>query len=190
MFKKYNNISNFYSNIFGSFFKKIINQYKILIKNIRITKPLRIIEINQLSSIPGETKFIIQITNKNVIFALSAAEIINKNFDLNDFPPFHANIVRQAALGKLLDFLSSSETEPLYKIISKKLDLTKKEFIFTIETKEKILFNRTAEELSKDNNLLRNMNIHDIYDIGYTQGSEQILKEKTALLLIKKQIGN
>lgn len=31
------------------------------------------------------------------------------------------------------------------------------------------------------------MNIHDIYDIGYTQGAEQILKEKTALLLAKNK---
>ncbi|MEO8400313.1 MAG: hypothetical protein ABI597_00780 [Gammaproteobacteria bacterium] len=172
-------------NFLMSVLQKLASEYKALLAYTRGIKPFKIVEISQLSSIPGETKFIIQITNKHTILTLSAAEIISKNFNLNDFSQFHATLIRQAACGKLIDFLNLSEKEPAYTVVSKKVDPTSKQFIFTIETRDKVRFNRSAEDLSKDKNLLENMDIRDIYDIGYTQGSEQIIKEKTALLLAK-----
>lgn len=168
-----------------SLLKKVVNEYKALLEYTRGFKPYKIAEIRQLSSIPGETKFIIQVANKNTSMILTAAEIIGKKIDLNQFNQFHAHLIRQAACGKLVDSLNLSDKEHAYKIASKTMDSTAKQCIFTIETREKIRFTRTAEELSNDKKLLENMNIHDIYDIGYTQGSEQILKEKTALLLAK-----
>ncbi len=167
-------------------FQKITNEYKALLKYTRSIKPFKIIEIERLSSIPGETKFIIQVVNKNTVMVLTAAEIINTYFDLNVFSKFHATLIRQAASGNLVNFFNLSDKEHSYKIISKKIDRLSKQVIFTIETREKIKFTRTADELSKDRTLLENLNFQDIYDIGYTNGTEQILKEKTALLLIKR----
>lgn len=167
-------------------FQKIANEYKALLEYTRGIKPFKIIEIEQLSSIPGETKFIIQVVNKNSVIALTAAEIIITYSDLNEFSKFHATLVRQAAHGNLVNFFNLSDKEHSYKIISKKIDHISKQFIFTIETREKVKFTRTADELSKDRALLENLSFQDIYDIGYTNGSEQILKEKTALLLTKQ----
>lgn len=132
MFKNKNQKKKFnlFNNVFKLFIQRIIKEYKSLAEYNRAAKPLKIIEINHLSSIPGETKLIIQITNKNVTMSLTAAEVISNDFDLNDFTPFHANIIRQAAIGKLVNFLSLSNKEPAYKIISKKADPIKKQFIF------------------------------------------------------------
>lgn len=164
---------------------KITKEYKLLLERIHRTKPYKIVEMIEISSIPGESKFAIQVANKNFIVQLSAAEIINHQYNLADFNDYHAEIIRKAAQGKLVEFLNFSEKEPAYKIITKKLNQETKEFIFTIETREQVRFNRTAAELSRDKNLLRNMSIHDIYDIGFTQGSESVLKEKAALLLAR-----
>lgn len=167
---------------------RITKEYKILLDITRRRKLFKIVDILELSKVPGETKFAIQVANKVTILELSAAEIINNKYNLNDFNSFHAEMIRQAALGKLTDFLNLSDSEPLYQITSKKYDREKKQYIFTIISKDQDEFVRTAEELSWDKQLLSGMNVGDIYDVGHTQGSESILKEKTAILLAKKSI--
>lgn len=173
-------------NFLMSLLSRVTKEYKKLLEHSRRSNPLKIVEILNLSTIPGETQFTIQVTHKNCIVRLSAAEIINSNYNLNDFSDFHAEMIRQAAQGKLIEFLKLSEKEPAYKIVSKRFDAKMQQYIFTIESKENIRFTSTAEELSRDKNLLSNIGMQDIYDIGYTQGAESILKEKSALLLAKK----
>jgi hypothetical protein len=170
-------------NFLMSLLYKVVKEYKSLLESTRRIKPFKIIEILNITMIPGETQFAIQVSNKNCIVHLSAAEIISADYNLNDFSDFNAEMIRQAAQGKLVDFLKISEKAPNYKIASKRFDKEMQQYVFTIETKDNILFNSTAEELSKNNNLLSNIGIEDTYDIGYTHGSESILKEKSSFLL-------
>jgi hypothetical protein len=172
-------------NFLMSLINKLINEYKALLKHFQM-KPLKIVDILSLSSIPGETVFVIQITQKNIILQLSAAEILQKNYDLNDFNDFHAQMICKAGEGKLFEFLKLSEIEPLYKIVGKRFDHVLQQYLFTIEDKQGTHFKKTAEELSNDKKLLSNIGIQDIYDIKFTQGAESILKEKAALLLAKQ----
>ncbi len=164
---------------------KVTKEYKALIEFTRRRKPLKIVEILEVSSSPGESKFAIQLINKNCFLSLTAAEIISNGYDLNEFSDFHAEMIRKAAQGKLIEFLNGSEKTPSYKIVSKRFDAKIQQYVFTIETKEQVNFIRTANEITNDTNLLRNMDFSDIYDIGYTRGCESILKEKAAILLSK-----
>lgn len=166
---------------------RITKDYKALLAFTRGTKPFKIIEIIFLSTVPGETRFLIQITNKNSILKLSAAEIFILSYDLNDFYEFHAEMIIKAAQGKLVDFLSISNKEKIYKIISKKYDKDTSQYVFVIEIKDQQMIVRTSNEIAQDKELLFNMDIHDIFDIGYTQGSESVLKEKKALLISKSK---
>lgn len=187
------NTPNQYSNITSRenflilLLNRIIKEYRALLTHIRHIKPFKIIEIIYISSIPGESKFTIQVSNKNSIVTLTAAEIISNGYDLNNFNFFHSEMIRQAAQGKLIEFLKLSEPKSTNKIISKRYDRDLQQFIFTIKTKDKVQFSRTADELANDKKLLTNMDINDIYDICYTSGAESILKEKTMLLLAKHQ---
>ena len=114
---------------------------------------------------------------------------MHSDYNLNDFNDFHAKMIQKAAQGKLIEFLKiSAEKSSLYKIVSKTFDRESQQYVFTIETKDMLRSIRSAEELSKDKKLLLGMNIEDIYDIGYTQGYESILKEKIGLLLQKRKI--
>lgn len=173
-------------NFLMSLINKLISEYKTLINHFHM-KPFKIVEILSLSTIPGETKFAIQISHKYSIFPLTAAEILQQDFDLNDFSNFHAEMIRKAGEGKLVDFLKLSDIEPTYKIASKRLDSGLKKYVFTIENKEGNSFTRTAQELSNDKNLISNIGLEDSYDIGYTQGVESVLKEKALLLLAKQK---
>ncbi|TAK73114.1 MAG: hypothetical protein EPO11_09000, partial [Gammaproteobacteria bacterium] len=145
-----------------SLLNKVMKEYKTLLDFTRRNKPLKIVEITQLSMIPGETLFSIQLANKHCVMQLTAAEIISNGYDLNEFSDFHADMVRQAAQGKLIEFLKLTEKEPEYKIVSKKFNRDLNQYIFAIETKEQIRFDRTAEELAKDKNVLAYMCLQDI----------------------------
>lgn len=181
-----NNLNQFTprENFLMALLDKVTKQYKALLETIRHEKPFKILKIMDLSSIPGDTKFNIQITNKACVLQLSAAYIIN-NYNLNDFSEYHATIILKAAQGTLMDFLKNPEKEPKYKIISKQYDRNNQQYLLTIQAEGELPFIRTAEELSKDKELLLHMNVDDIYDIGHTQGMESILKEKAAMLLAK-----
>ncbi len=172
-------------NFLLSLLKKITQEYKALLDFTKNTKSLKIVEIMELSNIPGESSFAIQHSNKNCIVSLKASAIIQNGYNLNDFSAFHADLIREAGKGRLIEFLKLSQAKPLYKITAKKYDKNLQQYLYTIEAKDEIMFTRTASELSKDKNLLLNMDIKDIYDIGYTTGCESILKEKTSLFLAK-----
>jgi hypothetical protein len=185
MNEKFHNQASVRESFLFALLNKVTKEYKALLDFTRRSKPLKIVDIVELSNIPGETIFTIQLTNKNCILSLKASEIISKKYDLNDFNEFHADMIREAARGKLIDFLKITEKKPCYKIAEKKFDKTLQQYLFIIETKDNVRFRRTADELSNDKNLLLNMDIRDIYDIGFTEGCESILKEKAALLLAK-----
>src|SRR5579864_2754960 len=109
-------------NFLISLLNKMTREYRALLNYARQTKPFKIIEICTLSSAPGESEFLIQITNKNCAFRLTAAQVIQEGYKLEDFNEFHAEMIRQAAQGKLIEFLKISDIAPKYRIISKKLD--------------------------------------------------------------------
>jgi len=173
-------------NFLLSLLNKCIKEYKALLEFTRKSHPFKIIEIVSLSKIPGETVFLIQLTNKDCTLKISAADLINKNYDINQFSDYHAEMIRKAAQGKLIEFLKLLDKNTSnYKISSKKYDRDNQQYIFTIETDGHTQLTYTAEELSKNKHLLAHMDFDDIYDIGHTQGTESILKEKAALLLAK-----
>jgi hypothetical protein len=92
--------------------KKVLTEYKALVQATRRVKPLKIVDIIELSAIPGETKFAVQITNKNAIVKLKAEEIILSDFELDQFNDFHAEMIRQALCGKLAEYLKMPVQDP------------------------------------------------------------------------------
>lgn len=168
-----------------SLLNKVTTEYNNILNYTRGIKPFKIVEIIHLSNIPGEAEFLVQITNKHSMLPLTAAELIN-HYNLNDFSRYHAELIKQAALGKLIEFLKLSDVnQPKYKIISKKFNKDIQQNVFIIEDNNQNTIMRTADEIAKDKIILSQMTFDDIHDIGYTQGFESIIKEKTALLLAR-----
>lgn len=168
-------------NFLLSILNKVINEYKKITDQIKKNRPLKIIEISNLSSIPGETIFTIQISDKNCIARLSAAEIIEADYCLNDFSDYHSDMIRMAAQGRLIEFLRLSDIEPIYRVVSKRYDRSNMQHIFTLETKDNRRFARTADEIANDKLVLTNINNEDAYDIGFTHGTETLALEQSIL---------
>jgi hypothetical protein len=176
-------LKNSNENFLLALLQKVINEYKLLLESARKSKPLKIVEITVISTIPGETMLSIQVTYKNCILNLTAAEII-KNYNLTEFSDYHAEMIRQAAQGKICEFLKITDNKPSYQIISKKLDRETNQFVFTIQTPHGC-FVRTADDLGRDKNSLNKMEAEDVYDVGYTHGSEKTIQEEKELLIEK-----
>lgn len=170
--------SNFSNNILIPLFRKFQENCKAFSELLRHQKPLKIVEIISMSDIPGETKFVIQIANKNSIISLSAGDLILGGYDLNHFSDFHAEMIRQAVTGNLMQYLAQSEKKQSHRIISKKYIRELQEYIFTIENKKNETIARTVYEITADKDLLYSMEFQDIFDVGYTVGSESVLKER------------
>ena len=85
-------------NYFISLLNKMIKEYKTLLESTRRSKLFKIIEIVHISNVPGESIFKVQISYKNCIVTLSCAEIINAEYNLNDFSEYHANILKKLPL--------------------------------------------------------------------------------------------
>lgn len=175
-------------NFLITLLNKVTKEYKALIEYTRQVKPLKIVDIVELSNVPGETKFAIQIANKNAVLEIKAKDIILGGYDLNQFNDFHSEMIRKAASGKLFEFLQlPSPNASAYKIISKKWERQSGETIFTVrETKnDGVQFALTASSLNENKNLLLHMSAQDIFDIGYTQGSESVAKESIEIEKVK-----
>src|SRR5262245_21756715 len=89
---------------------KLVHEYKALLAYTKRVKPYKIVEVHNISNVPGETLLTLQVTNKNCILTMTAAEIM-LNYSLNDFCDFHAEMIRRAAQGKLQDFLGGHASE-------------------------------------------------------------------------------
>jgi hypothetical protein len=175
-------------NFLMSLLNKVTKEYQALLEYTRRVKPLKIVDILELSSVPGETKFAIQITNKNAIVKLKAEEIILGGFKLDQFSDFHAEMIRQALFGKLTEFLKLPiPNPPAYKIMSKKWEQRNQETIFVVgEAKDDgTQFALTANALNGHKEILLNMDQQDIFDVGYTLGSESVIKEKLEIQRVK-----
>lgn len=170
-------------NFLLALLNKVIQEYKKLQEEFRGIKPFKIVGINYLSRVPGETQFLVQPAYKNCAIKLTAAEIIGEGYDLKSFSDFHAELIRQAAKGKIIEFLGIREEEPEYRIASKMYSEEHNCYLFKICDRENIQFIRTADEIARDKALFRALSLTDVCDIFYTQGSESVIKEKAAMLL-------
>lgn len=176
-------------NFLMGLLNKVIKEYKNLVEMTRKSKPYKIVNILELSSVPGDTKFAIQISYKNTVIALTAADIVSQSttYNLNDFSDYHADMIRYAAQGKLSEFFKFSQQKNTLSIVSKSVEKTTQQYLFVIKTPTDELIKRTANEIAADKALLHNLTFDDIYDVAYTNGSESIIKEKIAIALAKNK---
>lgn len=174
-------------NFLVSLLNRVIREYRALLASSKSGKPFRIVEISHISVIPGETRFVVQLANKNCILQVSAADIISRGYDLSSFNDFHAEMIRHAVQGRLAVFLKLSDTPPSFRIVSKRFDPEMQQYILIIETKDGTRFSRTPAQLSADREVLSHMEYMDVYDIGFTQGGESIIREQVLLLAEIKQ---
>ncbi|WP_218814251.1 hypothetical protein [Rickettsiella endosymbiont of Dermanyssus gallinae] len=175
------------------FIGNYINTIKLKYKSIQQAKsypfPLRIIS-QELAN--KDTVYTVQIVGKNLVFKLCATELFNDNQLLQRLSPFD-----------LLNILNSSNKKTFYKknnliifpcrvhykIIAKSYDHARQQSIFILEITQAnnvIQKKFTALEIVKAPFMLEKLSSQEIYDLGFTIGSETILEEIHKLTCLAK----
>jgi hypothetical protein len=130
-----------------------------------------------------ETIFTLQLVGKNIISKLYAKDISNDKKLLKCFSPLDLLKILNASNRKLIQKRGNIILFPCrayYKLIAKNYNHTIQQTIFILEishanqvTKKRL----TALEIANNPLILEKLSPQEIYDLGYTVGSETILRE-------------
>lgn len=130
----------------------------------------RILAIEEVED--SEYEATVQITNKSHTFKMKPEEILSDDKMTDSFGP--RDIRTLTYLGYL------GVNSPKYKILANRLYEKDSNIIFAIKEKgKKGCIVKTAEEISTDEKFLSQLSQRDAHKIGYTTGSQNIVKEKT-----------
>jgi hypothetical protein len=156
-------------------------KYKMLQKANAHPFSLRIIdeEIN----VNGDTIFTLQLVGKNLVSKLHAKDISSDKKLLKSLSPLDLLKILNASNKKFLQKRGNIVLFPCqayYKLIAKNYNHTLQQTIFILEisranqiTQKKL----TALEIANNPLILEKLSPQEIYDLGYTVGSETILRE-------------
>ena len=166
-----------------AFFKEISNKYCALSKAIREVnnQPIyRVVSIDEDET--GNFIAIIQVINKTHVFKMKPEEILENDKMTDAFSP------RDVRALTYLGYLGINA--PKYKVLAKRLSDKDSTLIFALQERgKKKPVIKTADEISGDGNLLKELGQKDAHMIGYTSASERELLEKAQMkkLLIQKE---
>lgn len=157
-------------------------KYKSLQKANAYPFSLRIID-EEVCTKSGETLFTLQLVGKNLVSKLYATDISNDKKLLKSLSPIDLLKILNTSNKKFLHKMENIILFPCqayYKLIAKNYNHILQQTIFTLEitrvnkiTQKKL----TALEIANNPLILEKLTPQEIYDLGYTVGSETILRE-------------
>lgn len=128
----------------------------------------RVIAINKNNN--DEYIATIQLINKSNQFEIKPEEILKNDRFVSLFSPY--DIRTLTYLGYL------SINSPQYQILAQRLSEKNDKTLFAIKKRgEKEILIKTAAEILKEKEISENLNAKDSHIVGYTVGTESILKE-------------
>ena len=135
--------------------------------------------------------YIMQIVGKNIVSKVHAAELFKDKQLLNSLSPYDLlyilNISNKQNFSKKNNFLLFP-CPVHYRMVSKSYDHITQQTIFTVEiihSDKTIQKKLTALEIVNNPLIVGKLSPQETYDLGFTVGSETILKEIHKLVLLK-----
>lgn len=153
-----------------SFFK-VISKGTANLNAGRVYRPsLRISEICQDEE--GQYLVNIQVINKNIAFTSKPEEILAKDSSVDQFSP------RDIRTLTYLGYLGINS--PKYQILAQRLAENNDQIVFAMRKKgDSSVIVKTAEQIRKEKDIIKNLSPEDAHRIGFTVGSESVVGEET-----------
>ncbi len=151
--------------------------------NLNVFKPAyRVVSIEKDKY--NDYEVMVQIIGKYTTFRMKPEEILADDKMTDLFSP------RDVRTLTYLGYLGVNS--PKYRILAKRLSEKDNRMIFALQKKgEKSLEVKTANEISRDKEILKQIDQEDAHMIGYTAGGEAMLEEKlTKEALLEKNKKN
>lgn len=122
----------------------------------------------------GEHVLLIQLVNQAITFICKPSLIVKDDSLLEGFS--HHDV-------RAITFLATQEIyKPKYKIISQQFSDTFKRIIFKLRQRGcPHLLSKTADQISSEKTLLKQLDQEDAHRIGYVSAMEQVIREKEFL---------
>lgn len=172
----------------GNCINTIKLKYKSIQKANSYSFPLRIIG-QELAN--ENIIYIVQIVRKNLVFKLCANELFNDKQLLKGLSPY--DLLKLLKSSNKKNFYKNNNLlifpcHAHYKMVAKNYDHTSQQTIFIIEIIQAnniIQKKFTALEIVNNPLILEKLSYQETYDLGFTVGSEAILKEVQKLACLK-----
>lgn len=165
-----------------NYISHIKEKYKLLQKANACPFALRIID-EEVCTENGETLFTLQLIGKNLISKLYASEISSDKKLLKSLSPIDLLKILNTSNKKFLhkrENIILFPCQAYYKLTAKNYNHILQQTIFTLEiTRATKITQKKLPALEIANNplILEKLTPQEIYDLGYTVGSETILRE-------------
>ena len=156
------NLSKF--NMIPEYIKTLIKEYR---EQQVQNKIYRIVEIEETKK--GDKKLVIQIIGKNVVFKANPEDIAKDTEMIEGFSGQDVRVITYFACEKL--------HKPKSKVLSQKFCNQLNKLLFLIENDqndETVV--KTANEISVDESIIKNLSQKDAHMVGYTAGLESVPK--------------
>jgi len=159
------------------YFSYMIGQYHEMQRKTQRDNIYRIVEMHAKPE--GGCSFTIQVIGKNLTFKSTAHEIAADDEMLEGFSRQDVRTITYFACQEL--------TKPKYKILVQEFCQQFNKMIFSLKKhdSEKTM-QKTAEEISNDKKLLKELSYEEAHLIGYTAASEKIAVERQQQYQIKE----
>jgi hypothetical protein len=156
--------------------KAILENFNKSRKKLFFTPTYRIVEISQTKN--EDYIVTIQLINKNITFNTKPEEILSNDDLVDNFSP------RDVRTLTYLGYLSINN--PKYKILAQRLSEENDKILFALQKRgDKNILVKTADEILREKEILDNLSAKDSHVVGYTVGSEGVLREKPQINELK-----
>lgn len=131
----------------------------------------------------GDYMVRIQVINKNKTFPAKPEDILAHDNWVNCFSP--CDVRTLSYLGYL------GINSPKYKILAKRLSQENDKIVFALKKKgERKILVKTADEIIKEKDILKDFDSEDSHEIGYAVATETITNEKKAKEKILREMNH
>jgi hypothetical protein len=127
----------------------------------------------------GEEKFVVQIAGKNVFLQLTPQQLMYDDLMLRGFSPLDIRTITYTACQQ--EKIQPIK-KPFFKVIAQFFSTDRHREMFTLKTEGTTTeINQSAQEISNDPALIKQLGAEDAHRVGYVAGVEQVVVEQEIL---------
>ncbi len=167
------------SFLLTEYFTFLLKRYDVFRKKQEDQEIFRIISIRD--NLWDECLFKIQVVGKATVFDCAPQEIAGNDNFLESFS--------KKDIRTIVYFATQEIKKPRYRLLTQDVQENLKKIVFKLSQYGSPQFiEKTAEQISLDKALLRQLSQEDAHVVGYTVATEQIIREKSEMEALKKKV--
>jgi len=169
------------SSLTQQYFSWILNKYNEFQQYKQNQEAYRIVDI--IKDKFGNYSLNVQVTGKSTFFTCTPDEIVTNDHLLEGFS--------KKDIRSIVYYAAHESKKPGYSILIQEFCFNLNKMIFRLVKRGTMVqIKKTANQISLDNNIIKNLKPEDAHLIGFTTASEQFTKDKEEMEKLKCELKN